>query len=354
MKKYAVASIFAIIWLLSIPTHTFAYSGCSTSSPDVPCTIGAIDFFHYIGNSTKIAFYNVPTGTIIHNSFTTGYNEYSGTNPTDAYLYNSCTPVRTSCTSVGAITGTFFDYTDGYYVQSETDPFFPPNITPRIISLDYPTLRQVIPLTATNTPVGFSVTLYNDSASAVGISLSSPDAGYFSLAPVNLPTIATGVQTLTATTSLPQGFYFATVYAVGTTTQISNTILSSFVVGTSTYSNISLDPNSLVVASTTALCTSGSNPIVGALCYLFMPSSQSFNNFTNLQVIIQTKAPIGYFTQTTSLFSALVTGTSTIVIPTFPTAINTYIFDPMWLGLGSIIFVWIGIQFYKRLKELHL
>jgi hypothetical protein len=118
MKKILFTSLLFILFIVPLK-GVFAFGTCDPSSLSLPCTKSAVDYYHYIGNATKVVFYNVPDSIITHDSFAVGYDEFSSVGG-DGTAFVACTSVRVSCTDFGLVTGTFIDYTDGSFVWSDT------------------------------------------------------------------------------------------------------------------------------------------------------------------------------------------------------------------------------------------
>ena len=96
------------------------------------------------------------------------------------------------------------------------------------------------------------------------------------------------------------------------------------------------------------------NYICDALQYLFIPSTDSFKQFTKIQSRVINKPPFGYVSEiNTDLQGVNDTASSTITLESLP-ILNTYIFDPIRSGLIWVF--WFGFAFilFHRLKNIDI
>jgi len=93
------------------------------------------------------------------------------------------------------------------------------------------------------------------------------------------------------------------------------------------------------------------------LDYLFTPTEESLTAFTDIKDDLSTKAPFGYVTLLIDQIGDLSTTTASsswpfhIVLPTF---LVTYIFDPLKIGLGAILWFVALVWLYNRIKHIQL
>jgi len=89
-----------------------------------------------------------------------------------------------------------------------------------------------------------------------------------------------------------------------------------------------------------------------ALIWTFYPTQAALDNWQTFTQLLQTKAPVGYFTITKNAINGLsATSTSAFSI-TIPAHLRSYIFNPIDIGLASIFWVYLIFSFYKRLKHI--
>jgi len=92
----------------------------------------------------------------------------------------------------------------------------------------------------------------------------------------------------------------------------------------------------------------------GALCkvitFLFVPTSGSLNQFSNLKDIIATKPPFGYFTSIKGYLSNL-SSTSTPAFVLTPEIANIPLFNTIKTGLIWILWLFFGIFVIKRIAR---
>jgi hypothetical protein len=93
------------------------------------------------------------------------------------------------------------------------------------------------------------------------------------------------------------------------------------------------------------------------LSFLFAPTQASLQQFTDLQEKIKNKPPFGYFNMITTNLNTIssTTASSTpafdIVIPSF---LETYIFNPLKIGIDAILWFVALVWLYNRLKQIQL
>jgi len=157
-----------------------------------------------------------------------------------------------------------------------------------------------------STTIGFAVTIFNDSAENVKITLQNMDDGLpaFSggLSTYYLPTAGYGLQTLYGTTTVRVGYnYGGAVLSGGDSGGLGNLAFPvGFTAVGSSYDNINFPDVVPAIATSTASCNNG-NLFQSALCFVFVPSPASINNFSLLASSTHDKIPFAYFYETRDL-----------------------------------------------------
>lgn len=137
----------------------------------------------------------------------------------------------------------------------------------------------------------------------------------------------------TASSSIWSNYYFFAI----------DTSLSNLPTGTST-PVISCDPNSGFLQ----------NSLCNLFVFLFVPSDDVFNKFSQLKDDIKDHAPFGYFTSAYSALLGLNGSSTPIFILSQVTPISTYIFTPIRTGLSWLLWFFALIFLYKRLTKIHI
>ena len=91
-----------------------------------------------------------------------------------------------------------------------------------------------------------------------------------------------------------------------------------------------------------------SNALAGA----FYPTQDSINSYYNFIALIQTKAPVGYFTMVKNNITGLNSTSTPAFTIVIPIHLKTYFFNPFDTGIAGILWLFFAINFYKRLKHI--
>jgi len=177
---------------------------------------------------------------------------------------------------------------DGDYwveIYSDANPSYYTNfsisggsVVPDFVATSTPGILGIAPSSGSlglSSPVTFTITVYNDSADYVRLTLENLSTG-LTLIPLDIPLLASGYTTVSTTTSLVNGFYFGSVSALGTTTIRS--MIYSFTVGAS--DSLTPLPNLPPVGS--SIGTSS------------LASSTNLLGFLNVPELLKTKVPFAY------------------------------------------------------------
>lgn len=95
----------------------------------------------------------------------------------------------------------------------------------------------------------------------------------------------------------------------------------------------------------------------GLSSYLFVPSSASLQQFTDLKAKIQNKPPFGYFTIITNGLSditATSTATTTVDEIAIPSFLSTMIFNPIKTALNVLLWFILLVFLFNRIKHIQL
>jgi hypothetical protein len=171
--------------------------------------------------------------------------------------------------------------------------------------------------TTPTTTVYFEATVFNDSATEVVFQYTNLDTG-FQYVPLELELNASGIVTVSATSTLAEGLYSGTVRMVGSLSNPPSKVLS-FTVVRSNAGFLPLASTTLAASSTVAFCQDA-NILVSFGCSLFLPSPASLAQFTQLQSTFETKIPFSYFYQ---IRDVLVEPPATSSLPTLDLEIGT-------------------------------
>lgn len=179
-----------------------------------------------------------------------------------------------------------------------------------------------------------------------------------------LPTPYTGATTtptITANTTFYAKIYqYDTAYFNDPFSGIVDPRYKTLLVSTST-TLTAPTTNLYNLASTTALfaypeyecgITSFIGCIKNALIWAFYPTQDTINNYNSFLVLIQSKAPIGYFSLAKSNINNLSATSTKAFTVTIPKSLKDYIFHPFDIGLASILWFFFLMNFYKRLKHI--
>lgn len=89
-----------------------------------------------------------------------------------------------------------------------------------------------------------------------------------------------------------------------------------------------------------------------AVKWAFVPDQEAINSYYNFVSLIQTKAPVGYYTVVKNNLSNLNSSSTKAFNITIPPQLKNTIFNPFDLGLASILWFFFIVHFYKRLKTI--
>lgn len=269
---------------------------------------------------------------------------------------------------------TFKAYGDGStpYFLFESDVFVP-DYTSHFDSISFSTTTNKVNVTgywnATTTPNIIEQVSFNqysimlgEEANATTIATTTGNFDlYFDYIP--LPTPYTGATTTATITS--DLYFYAKLY------QIDNNYYNPFGEQDIRYSTLLDATSTILTASTTDLWNIGSTTaglflypeyicditsitgcIKNALIWAFYPTQKTVENFYNLQTLVQSKAPFGYFSVVkTGINSLSATSTPTFSI-TIPNSLKIYIFNPFDIAISSILWLFFIFNLYKRLKHI--
>lgn len=152
-------------------------------------------------------------------------------------------------------------------------------------------------------------------------------------------------------TKLPlQGYYTYSSYLIdietGTTTPA---MYGSFTYGITATTTSLLAPPDIVCALWDITCY-----FKGALIWLVYPTESLTTSFDGFIATIQTKPPVGYFNILKNNLNGLNASSTPVVNVTIPSHIKSVIFTPFDIAIGSILWFFFAINFYKRLKHIQI
>lgn len=210
----------------------------------------------------------------------------------------------------------------------------------RITDLSYSTSSNTINV-GYNIKIGDSVYIYfenkNDRDGIIQSSYFSPVASPL-LASTTQPTPLSGSGYTTLTAKLVNKFDFSKIYD---TKQIIIDLATGLqIVATQTYQE-----QPCGIANLTGCMA---NALAGA----FYPTQDSINSYYNFIALIQTKAPVGYFTIVKNNLNNLATSSTPVFTISIPIHFKNYFFDPFDIAIASILWFFFAINFYKRLKTI--
>jgi len=173
--------------------------------------------------------------------------------PAGTYYFNVYPDAGGNCNTTRRIKADAFG-TDffGWITTDAVPPYIPDSVS----------IVDVVPQyddSVASTTVGFQVTLFNDSAENVKITLQNMDDGQGSfsgnLSSYYIPTAGYGLQTVYGTTTLRQGYQYGNATLVGGDTQYSDVPFPvGFTVLSSSYDNINFPDIQGAISSTTPTC----------------------------------------------------------------------------------------------------
>lgn len=141
------------------------------------------------------------------------------------------------------------------------------------------------------------------------------------------------------------GHYYYNIFLIDSITgETSTATTSSFIIATSTSLYSPPDVGCTNASALDLLC----DLKVGAV-WAFYPSQGLVESYINLLDVINTKPPIGYFTIAKNALLGLDASSTPAVTVTIPTGIKDNIFHPLDVGISSIFWFFVLLQFYKRL-----
>jgi len=169
---------------------------------------------------------------------------------------------------------------------------------PRVVSV------AVTPPFLSSGSTSFLVTAFNDSATGVRLELRNADTETLSYLFLS-PFLSSGITTLSTTTLLQDGFYSGSALMYGGGTQATTEFPFLFVVGSTTESlgGMSSFPNLGSSATSTTGCNG--NIFCEAMGYVFIPSQDSLNRFSNFGGYVATKFPFSYLYSIRDVFIEL-------------------------------------------------
>lgn len=109
-----------------------------------------------------------------------------------------------------------------------------------------------------------------------------------------------------------------------------------------------------LIATTTCSITSIDGCFRNAFIWAFVPDEQTYRDFENFKDKLTTKAPIGYFFQTTTMLKGISSESENEFTFNIPTEISTYVFTPIRILIASVLWIFFSVHIYKRLKKLEL
>lgn len=89
-----------------------------------------------------------------------------------------------------------------------------------------------------------------------------------------------------------------------------------------------------------------------AVKWAFVPDQDAINSYYNFVTVVQTKAPVGYYTVVRNNLGNLNSSSTKAFNITIPKQLKNTIFDPIDVGIASILWFFFIIHFYKRLKTI--
>ena len=147
---------------------------------------------------------------------------------------------------------------------------------------------------------------------------------------------------------------YAKVYD-GSGTLAASSSITFYITGSlsnaSTSSSYPGTTSTLPVASTTITCNSGNwlgDNICGVLAFLFVPSTESLSQFSDLKTAVSSKPPFGYFSAIQSAIGALsMTATSTAIVDASTTTAFASVFGTLRNGMVWLLWLaFAGWVFY--------
>jgi len=89
-----------------------------------------------------------------------------------------------------------------------------------------------------------------------------------------------------------------------------------------------------------------------ALIWTFYPTQEALDNWNGLLILIQSKAPVGYFYMTKDSIGGLTATSTKAFNVVIPKSLKQYIFTPFDTGISAILWFFFIFNFYKRLKTI--
>jgi len=91
-----------------------------------------------------------------------------------------------------------------------------------------------------------------------------------------------------------------------------------------------------------------------AFIWLLFPTDSLVSSYQGFLTTIQSKPPIGYFTLLMTNLNGLNASSTPIVVVTIPAQIKSIFFSPFDIAIGSILWLFFAVNFYRRLKHIQL
>jgi len=353
------------------PEKAFAYAvipssitsaGVSSAFPRI--NNPAADYAFFFGNTSI----NTSNNEAVNPYPSLDWESVYGSNGDGVYyLYSStvgasCGTNRTNC-EINATARVAYTRSGGVWTSD-----YVPDTTERIISVDSP-------VGIVNSPVTFTIVLWNEESTQVKINLTNYDAS-LSLLPITLglPAVS-GLVSTTTTTVLSNGLYSATAQLVHSDGSVVDSFLFSFTVGESAFRGTLYASSTAAASTTSAICSdeevASTSPFVRPFlkfgCALVVPSPIAIDQFKNLSEVIKTKIPFVYFYDIQNIVASSsanaassTLGTFTLVIGTTtdvfhlnvvlfsPATIRYFIPDNLASTLSVVVLasVWLGFAWY--------
>lgn len=330
IKKYGITDINSAGWYdFDFGSHTFLSDKYYLI--DIYINTPAGDKFQFHGANNDNAYING-----------TGYNSTWGS---FGYLPNYSQFFRT-------YTGIIFDLA----FQTSSTPAF-------IISMEYPSDLASLPSDFTTWVSKFTTTAGGSYSVKIDyFAYAFPSTIYSDSAGLSMPAEATDYEFPVAKSNLLIGGhnYNAIMYLLDSDNNILASDTADFTAGYGIFDNYTyvVIPPTSTSTELNISCDPDSGFFQYSLCYLatslFIPSTDSLDNYYGLWDMIKHKAPIGYISSAIDSYSEMKTATSSAFTLATPPELNTTILDPFKTGLTWILWFSFGIFIIKRIGKENL
>jgi len=300
-------------------------------------------------SSTKYYYIRLTPGATVTNA----ENRIYGSGTDDVVGCSTNTATFPSCGGTSPVVDSWYD------INNQTPPFSYTGV----IDVNYP-----IENSTTTSPVGWSFNFHNSTDDQIDFFyVSFFNTTLYESFYSSTSTMPAGVSTQIGTTTLPNGSYQMTVwgfYNSGGASSYDNKTVNFSVGATSTVDLVGFDlndPQGLLAqmgfATTTCGITSGEKIlgcVIQAGLALLWPSKDSMDRILSIKDLVVNKPPIGYFTVLKTELEQISTTTTPVVNVIVPQFTKDIFFDPINTALTGILWWFFAVNFYHRLKNLHI